>query len=758
MLTHLGRSSTLRRVPHASERAAAQRNFIGETLEEATPESAPAESSIDVMLYVHAVWRRKWIVLAVAAVITAAVTLYTARQPKVYSATTSLIIDVTAPRFLDNQVQEVVDNGGSSNYWFNKEYYETQHNVITSRAVSSRVVDKLGLQSDAGFLGLERMPAGPARDELMRNFDAPSLLQGRIRVTPVKESRVVNITVEDGDPQRAALLANEVAEAYMLENLALKLRVTETASKWLEDRLTDLEGRAKKSELAVYDFKKDQDVLTTSLEDRANVVSQRLTTYNTALTDVRTRIAGLRARVDAIGELKKLNSDNGGHWAEALPWVDSSFIKDLKLRFANQRTECAELSERYLEAHPKLAICKEKLALAEKDLLRELNNAVRAAQTELAEATAKESNLVKLLDQTKGEAFVVNKKQIEYERLKRDADNDQRLYDLVLKRLKDIELSGLLRTSNVRILDAARPSFGPVRPNVNRMMMMALAMGLMIGVALVLLLEFGDQRLRTQGEVEALGMPFLGLIPALPPEVEASERRDLHVHDQPKSMMAESCRAVRTNLLFMSPDKPIRTMVVTSSSPQEGKSMSVLCLGTTIAQSGKRVLLLDTDMRRPRLHRAFGVPNDVGVSSLVVGEATLDQAVKTTEVPNLFLLPCGPIPPNPSELLHTRAFQDLLEAAKQKFDWIILDSPPINAVTDAVVLATLTDGVVLVVKAALTPRNLAAQAVRSLQDVNAKVFGAILNGVDFNDPKFGGYYTAYQRYGYYYGEKTDEAA
>ncbi|HLL53724.1 MAG TPA: polysaccharide biosynthesis tyrosine autokinase, partial [Myxococcaceae bacterium] len=598
----------------------------------------------------------------------------------------------------------------------------------------------------------------PARDDVMRSFDAPSALQGRIRVTPVKESRIVNITVEDGDPQRAALLANEVAEAYMLENLALKLRVTETASKWLEDRLNDLEGRAKKSELAVYDFKKDQDVLTTSLEDRANVVSQRLTTYNTALTDVRTRIAGLRARVDAIGELKKLGAGEGNHWAEALPWVDNTFIQNLKLRFANQRTECAELAERYLEAHPKLAICKEKLALAEKDLLGELNNAVKAAQTELAEATAKETNLVRLLDQTKTEAFAVNKKQIEYERLKRDADNDQRLYDLVLKRLKDIELSGLLRTSNVRILDAARPSFGPVRPNLNRSVTMAMAVGLLLGVALVLLLEFGDQRLRTQREVEDLGMPFLGLIPALSPEQEASPNRDLHVHEQPKSMMAESCRAVRTNLLFMSPDKAIRTMVITSSSPQEGKSMTVLCLGTTIAQSGKKVLLLDTDMRRPRLHRALGVPNDVGVSSLVVGAATLDQAVKTTEVPNLFILPCGPIPPNPSELLHTRAFADLLEAAKEKYDWVILDSPPINAVTDAVVLATLVDGVVLVVKAGVTPKGLAAQALRSLRDVNAKVFGAVLNAVDFDDPKFGGHYSAYHRYGYYYGEKNDEAA
>ena len=731
----------------------------GETLEEATPESAPADATpLDVRLYLRAIWRRKWIVLAVAAAITLATSFYAIRQPKVYAASTSMIIDVTAPRFLDNQVQEVVDSGSSANYWFNKEYYETQHNVITSRAVASRVVDKLGLQNDAGFLGLDKVPAGKLRDELMRGADAPALLQARIRVVPVKDSRMVQIYVEDGDAPRAALLANEVAEAYMLENLALKLRVTETASKWLEDRLGDLERRAQKSELAVYDFKKDQNIPPSVLEERSNTVSQRLTTYTTALTDVRTRIAGLKARVDAIHNLRKAAAPEvGNHWAEALPWVDSPLIQNLKLRYTAQRTECAELSERYLEGHPKLAACKEKLGAMEQDLIRELNNSILAAETELAEANGKERNLAALLEQTNAEAFVINKKQIEYDHLKRESDTDQRLYDLVLKRLKDIELSGLLRTSNVRVLDAARPNLAPVRPNVSRMVMMGLMFGLLAGVALTLLMEFGDTRLHTQADVEALGMPLLGFIPALPPEVQASEKRDLHVHLQPKSMVAESCRAIRTNLLFMSPDKPIRAMVITSSGPQEGKSMSVICLGTIMAQSGKKVLLLDTDMRRPRLHRALGLPNDVGVSSVVVGESSLDKAVKTTEVPNLFVLPCGPIPPNPAELLHTRAFAELLEAAKGRYDLVILDSPPVNAVTDAVILATLADGVVLVVNAGLTQRALASRAVRSLKDINVKLFGTVLNNIDLQDAKYGGYYAAYQRYGGYYGEK-DEAA
>jgi len=726
-------------------------------LEDVNTESGE-NSPIDVLVYVRALWRRKWVALAVALAVTLGATFYAIRQPKVYSASTSMIIDVTAPRFLDSQVQEVVDSTNASNYWANKEYYETQNNIIISRAVSSRVVDRLGLQSDAAFLGVERMTLGKEREEAMRRIDAADLLRSRIRVLPVKDSRIINITVEDGDPQRAALLANEVAEAYMLENLALKLRMTETASKWLEDRLVDLEQRAKKSELAVYDFKKEKDVLSTSMEERANVVSQRLTTYTTALTDVRTRIAGLKARVEAIAQLRRSTSkEEGPRWAEALPWLDNNLVQNLKVRYATQSTECAELVERYLEGHPKLAACKDKLASIEKDLSRELTNAVRSAETELVEATAKERNLAALLEETKGEVFQLNKKQIEFARLKRESDNDQRLYDLVLKRLKDIELSGLLRTSNVRVLDAARPLVVPIRPVVSRIILLSMLLGLVAGVALAMLLEFGDNRLHGQEDVEALGAPMLGFIPILPPEAANSPKRDLFIHEQPKSVVAESCRAIRTNLLFMSPDKPIRTMVITSSGPQEGKSMSAISLGTSIAQSGKRVLLMDTDMRRPRLHRAFGVPNDVGVSSLVVGESTLDKAVKSTEVPNLFMLPCGPLPPNPAELLHTRAFAELLETVKGLYDLVLLDSPPVNAVTDAVVLATLVDGVVMVVKAGVTPRGLGRQALRALRDVKAKLFGTVLNGVDLRNPKYGSYFSAYLRYGYY-GEKKDEAA
>ncbi|WP_342378855.1 polysaccharide biosynthesis tyrosine autokinase [Myxococcus stipitatus] len=698
-----------------------------------------------LMLRVRALWRRKWVVLGVAAVVAVLGAVYTLRQPKVFSASTSLIIDVMAPRFLDGEVKEVMGEE-RGNYWFNKEYYATQSEIITSRAVAGRVVDKLGLSTDAAFLGLAGVSDEKARVQAMQGADAVGLLQSRIRVIPAKDSRVMNIAVDDVDAARAALLANEVAAAYMAENLALKLRMTEDARSWLEGRLEDLESQSKVSELAVYDFKKDADMLSTSLESRMSIVSDRINSYNLNLTEVSARIAGLQARVEAIQKLRKASPDDET-WAEALPGAKDGPIQDLKKSYTEVRVACAELSERYLPEHPKLLECQGKLAVIQADFLKSLRNVVRSAETELAEAEAQRKNLVKLLDEAKAEAFLVNKKSIEYDRLKRESDNNQRLYELVLKRLKDIELSGLLRTSNVRVLDLARPVFVPVKPNVKRNLLVGLVMGLLAGVGVALLLDLLENSVATQTDIEErLGLAFLGVMPRIEGN-RAPKDRDLFVHREPKSSVAECCRAIRTNLLFMSPDTPFKTLVVTSSGPQEGKSTTAISLGVAMAQSGNRVLLLDTDMRRPRLHRAFGVPNELGISSLVVGEGSLDAAVKSTEVPGLFVLPCGPLPPNPAELLHTRAFTELLKTVAGKFDRVLLDSPPLNAVADAAVLATQSDGVVLVLKAGKTNREAARRALRSLADVQARMYGAILNDVDLRAPRYGDTYLAYGQYG-----------
>jgi polysaccharide biosynthesis transport protein len=695
--------------------------------------------------------RRRWVILGAFIPIFAAVALYTLRQPKVYEASASMIIEVAAPHVLDSQVQDVSDSA-TSGYWWSREYTETQFKVIMSRAVSERVVEKLGLDRDPSFLGVEGVADPKRRDEFMKQIDAATLLQSKISVIPVKDSRIARIVLEDSSPQRAALLANEVAEAYIAETLGLRLKTSESANRWLEDRLAELEQKSKHSELAVYDFKKDADMLTTSLEDRASMISQRLNAYNGALTEVRTRIAGLRARVEALKRLHSSADDpKNPEWSAVLSSApEKSLVSELRLRYFTERNDCSTLTERYLSDHPKMVACQDRLKSARADLVAELNNIVRSAEAEQFEAEARERNLNGLLEAAKAEAFVVNKKQIEFDSLKREADNNQRLYDMVLKRLKDTELSGMLRTSNARILDSARPAFTPVRPKVQSSLLLGFMLALVGSLGLAFLLEQLDNTINSQVDVEErVGLPFLGFVPRLP-EAKGKPDKDheLFVYRNPKSSVAEACRAIRTNLLFMTPDRPLRTMLVTSSGPREGKTTTVINTGITMAQSGSRVLLVDTDMRRPRLHKAFGVANDLGVSSVIVGEANLIQAVKSTEVPNLFLVPCGPIPPNPAELFHAKAFKDFVEEAANSFDRVIFDSPPVNAVADPLVLSTQVDGVLIVFRAAETPRALAQQALRTLRAVKAHVLGAILNDVDVGDSRYGYYYEAYRRYGY----------
>jgi capsular exopolysaccharide synthesis family protein len=703
-------------------------------------------SGLDLRAIWHLAVRRRWIILASTVTLFTAVALHTLRQPRIYGASTSIVIDATPPRILDAQVTDVAEPGAES-YWFSKEYTETQTSIIMSRAVSQRAVEKLGLDHDPEFLGLAAIQDPKLREAAMHNVDAPGLLQGKLTVVPVKDTRIVTVRVEDLEPKRAALLANEVAEAYIAENLALRLRISESANRWLEERLGELEQRTKQSEIAVYDFKKDADMLTTSLEDRASIVSQRLNTYNGALTDIRTRIAGLKARVDAINSLRQSpEAAKDPAWADVLSsGAGTGPLTILKSRYLQEKADCAALTERYLPDHPKLATCLQKVEAAYHDLIHELDNIVQGAHLDLTEAWAKEHNLQELLDAAKAEAFEVNKRQIEFDRIKREADNNQRLYDMVLKRLKDTELSGMLRTSNARILDAARPNPAPIRPRVRSNLMLGLLLGLVGGLALAFAVEQLDSTVKSQSDIEdKVGAPFLGILPRVAIERDAPiGDLDLYVYRHPKSTVAEACRAIRTNLLFMSPDRPLRTMLVTSSGPREGKSATVIATGIAMSQSGGRVLLIDSDMRRPRLHRAMGVPNDKGVSSVLVGDATIEEVLKSTEVPGLFLIPSGPVPPNPAELFHTQAFRDFVAAVAARFDRVIFDSPPVNAVADSAVLATHVDGTLLVIRADATNKALARRALRVITDVKAKVFGAVLNDVELRNPKYGALYAAY---------------
>ena len=713
---------------------------------------------LDIRAYLRVLRRRRWTALGVFAAIVLLTMVVTLRQTRIYAATTSIIIDLTAPKVLNSKdVQDVVETGNGG-YWSSKEYYETQYKVITSRAVAQRVVEKLQLERDLRFLELDGIKEDARLKVVLARADAASRLQERLSVIPVKDSRVVRIQVEDRDPTWAANLANAVAEAYIAENLSVRSTTTQSASEWLETQLGDLETKLAKSADDLFNFKHDHDIVSTSWEDRQAIAAQRVAAVNDALTKTRLQQAQLLARngqlEQAVEALRKDPQSSDG----TMLLAQNTAFPELKIRYLDARVECADTSTRYLEAHPRAVACAAKVAAAKDSLIREAESTLSAARREYDENVDAERKLQKLLAETKADAFGLNQWERQYLELKRTHDNNQRLYEMVLQRLKETGVTGMLQMSNVRILDRAEPPDRPVSPKPVRNLALAVIVGALLGTGLVFFLEFLDTSLSTREQVEErLGLAFLGIVPEIK-DVKDEGDRDRYVNANPRSATAECVRSIRTNLLFMSPDKPLRTILVTSSGPSEGKTTVATMLAETMAEGGNRVLLLDADLRRPRLHKIFCVANESGVSTLIVGEGHLETAVRTTGIANISVLPCGPVPPNPAELLHTEAFKAILAAAAQRFDRVIIDSPPAGVVADAVVVATQVDGALFVVKSDSTSRDAAVRAVRSMTDVKARILGVVLNEIDLDDARYGSQYY-YYNYGYYHEDgKREEPA
>ncbi len=710
---------------------------------------------IDLYGYLLMLQKRIWSVVTVFAVIVAGAVIRTLRQPRIYQGAATLDIEQSAPQVLGSKVEDVVDPGGD-NFWYSKEFYETQYKIIVSRAVAQRVVDKLGLAEDPGFLGLEDIKDAQQRRQAASRIDAVSELQKRTQVEPVKESHLAIVHVEDTDPKRAALLTNAVAQSYIDENADRRLEATKNAADWLQSQVSGLKTNLEGSELALYNYKKDNDILSMSLEDQQNTTSQKLKMLSDDITKAQTRKIELAAQIEQLHVLQAQSKATGEFRSDGFgPVVQSSMIQTLKGEYFKHRETVAQLAQRYEARHPTLLQAQAELESARGDLQREIDHIVEASETEYRTAVDTEAQLQKLFEEVRLEAFNINKREIDYKKLDREARNNSELYDLVLKRLKETDLTSLLKTNNIHLLDASIVPTSPIKPNRTKNTLVAAALGMVCGFALAFLQEKLDNTFKGQDDVESiLGVSFLGIVPSIVDasmvgsSKNAASARDLYVHTHPKSSVAECCRAIRTNLLFMSPDKPLKKLLVTSAGSQEGKTTVATSLAIAMAQSGNRVLLVDTDMRRPRLHRAFGIPNEIGISSAIVGEIPIESCIKSTDVPGLSVLPCGPTPPNPTELLHAERFRKLVEVLSDQFDRIIFDSPPLGAVADAAVLATQMDGALLVLKGGKTTYPEARRSIDSLRGVNAFVAGAVLNDLDLDNQEYG-YYYYYYRHGYY---------
>jgi capsular exopolysaccharide synthesis family protein len=713
------------------------------------------DSRIDLRSYWRTV-RKRWPFVVLSMIVATVIAfVYTYRQPKIYEATCQVIIEPMAPQILPGS-KDVVELG-TGTFWANKEFYETQYRIIQSTSVGQRTAEKLGLQYDPDYAPM----VGP-------NHDLAALgrvLAAQLAIRPLKDSRLALITATDTKPSRAALIANTVADTYIEYNLDYKLEGARSAMAWLAEQESDLKRQLEESEHKLYRFKKDRNLLAVSLDDKQSMLSQNLSNVNAKLTDVHIRLLELEAKRKVIERARANIADEA-----TLPEIrENSTIGSLRSNYVALAKDYSDLSSKYGPEHPRIKAIVAQMESIKKAYEDEITAVLQAFEKGYETLQENERSLRSLMEQEKNDAIELSKIEMEYKPLQRSSEQNEKMYGLIASREKEIDITGPMKTNNVRVLERAIVPASPVRPKPVQNLFIGLALGLGVGIGLAFLIEALDNTLKTQADVEQLlGTSVLGLVPLIgaAPGGEAAvagdnlRERDLGVFLDPKSVAAECCRSIRTNILFMSPDRPLRTLVVTSPSPQEGKTTTAINLSVTMAEAGGRVLIIDTDMRRPRLHRSFGVPNQVGISTVIVGKATLEEAIKRTDVPNLDVLTCGPVPPNPSELLHTERFGAVLADCAKLYDRIILDSPPTSAVTDPAVLSNLADGVILVVKAGETTRESAMHARRQLATAKARLVGVVVNAIDFSNPAYGYeyYYRNYYRYGYTYGNGPDQRA
>ena len=733
------------------------------------PETGVPETIAKLREYWQILRKRFWAVLVCVAAGVGIAFFVTSRMPRKYRATASVELSLQAPHILGQNVQPI--DFQTTDWWSGRTFLKTQYKILKSRRIALKAAKRLTVEDLWKLLGRRSSQPGqppsnvtPTEEDYQKA--AGAILAG-LEIQPVKESRIVLVRFVHTDPELAAKVANNVAEAYIDDNLMRRLASTKGASVWLDEQLESLRRELDQAELAIQKFKEENNILSVSLEDRINILSRTIQT----LSEKRDQVMAERLALEAeMAQLKKIRNSEDPINDPALSYVNNPVIEALKQEYEKAYLKLVELRGRYMERHPKIQAQQALLSAIRRDLEREAFLALKVLEAKHKTLVSTEGRYKAALEKLKKEGLVLAKKAIEYNRLKRNQEHTAKLYELVLGRLKETDLAKELRTNNVRLVDRALVPAAPYWPKTHVNLAIGFALGLLLGIGLAFLLHYLDNTIKTQEDIETLlKVPYLGWIPVLKPskartgDTEGGEEGqkksdELFVYRHPKSSAAEACRAIRTNLLFMSPEKPIRSIVVTSAGPREGKTTVALQLAEIMAMAGERVLLVDTDMRRPRLHRAAGVSNDRGLTNVIVGEAELEDVIKTTEVPNLWILPRGPSTPSPAELLQSETFRNLVQRLASLYDRVILDSPPVQAVTDPVILSKIADGTLLVVKAGVTIKEMAIRTVRQLRDVGAHVLGCVLNDVDPAKASYGyqGGYYYYRRSKYYYGEHYGE--
>jgi polysaccharide biosynthesis transport protein len=728
------------------------------------PEVMSHESALGE--YVRVLLKRKWTILACLFAIFSVVALASLKMTPVYEATGSIEI---------NKPDSGLVNFNNSPT-FNLDYYdptelETEVMILQSDLLALQVVKELALDRRPEFGG--KAPAltsslDLAPDPLQPGSGRTSALlanfRGNLKVTLSPNTHIIKVSFRSPNKDLTATVVNTLMNTYTENNFKSRFDSTMQASDWLSKQLVDLQMKVETSQEKLVRYQKEHEIL--GVDEKQNITTEKLDELNKELT------AAESERIDKESIYRLVQAGDADAMVSAANAVDAgvtggqsaSLLESLRAKQADLKIQAAELSTQFGPAYPKVAQLNNQLKEVDVQILNEARKVAAKIRGQYMAALQRENMLHDALEKQKQEANKLNESSIQYSILKRDLDSNRQLYEGLMEKMKEAGVSAGLKSNNFRIVDVARVPTVPVEPNVPRNLAFGLMLGLTSGVGLAFLLEGLDNTVRTTEQAQMIsGLAPLGMIPlgSRTAREGATSKRlviasskeavELITQVRPQSQMAESYRALRTSLLLSNLGAPPKTIMITSALPQEGKTTTSINCAVVLAQKGVRVLLIDADLRRPSVHKILGMGPRSGLSNVLTGSATLEDAITRSPVlPNLSVLAAGTPPPNPAELLASANMRDMLEHLRGEYDHIVVDTPPALSVTDAVVLSPRADAIVLVIRSGHTTKQALRRSRDILTQVNAKISGVLLNAVDLSSPDYHYYYEYQGKYAGYY--------
>lgn len=707
---------------------------------------AGAEEDMHLRDYLGVLLRRKWIVTVFFVSVVVTVTISSFMMRPLYKSEVTIRIDKEDPNVLTFKDIYQLERA-------EVDYYQTQYKTLKSRNMARRVIKKLNLEEGAEFMP-ERSALAHLRDAVWGLLpmggpspDAFGVQDGvkaatvdafikRLEVNPLEKSRLVNVSFLSYDPGLAKTTANTIADTYIEFNIESKLDATKKARQWLEGQIDVLKGKVEASEEGLNEYAAGNEMIFVGEgEEKESLLARKLAEISTALSEATTK----RIEKEALWrEVAEFGAENPAV-------LGAPVIQGLKRQHSEVESEYFNLLRVYKPEYPKMKRMESQMASIAERMALEKSNIVSSIESDYRAALKREAYLSKLFDSHKRGALDFQRRSVKYQILKREVDTNKELFNNMLQRLKEITVSATVTATNIQVLDGAEYPKAPFKPKKAKNILLSVLAGLMGGALLAFFVEYLDNTVKETQEIEEkIRLPSLGIIPAQ----RAGETGGgaLTAFGQTKGPLAEAFRSVGTYILLSSATKPPKTILVTSPRAKEGKSTITMNTAKSLTEYYGKVIIVDADLRKARMHKIFGTDNSVGLSSILSGNAEFSaECIKSTPVSGLHILPSGPLPPNPSALLGSPRMKDLLDVLNTLYDFVIIDSAPVLGMTDSVYLGSFVEGVILVARAGQTPKGALKEVKKIFELVNANVLGVVLNGIKENDLKYG-YYSYYYSY------------